>query len=132
MIPSALTVRDVQLQHSQDRAHRSRLAIALLAVFVLCLPGVVRAQDVQRKVLVLYSTGRDAAISVTGERELPRILDNALTRHLDYHSEYIDAGRFPDPIYQAGFRDFLRLKYAGLRFDLVFAILDGSIQYLET
>jgi signal transduction histidine kinase len=100
-------------------------------MFLLCLPGVVRAQDVQRKVLVLYSTGRDAAISVAGERELPRILDNALTRHLDYHSEYIDAGRFPDPIYQAGFRDFLRLKYAGLRFDLVFAILDVSIQFLE-
>ena len=103
----------------------------MLAMVLLCLPGVVRAQDVQRKVLVLYSTGRDAAISVTGERELPRILDNALTRRLDYHSEYIDAGRFPDPSYEAGFSDFLRVKYAGLRFDLVFAILDVSIQFLE-
>jgi signal transduction histidine kinase len=103
----------------------------MLAVCLLAPASVAVAQDVQRKVLVLYSTGRDAAISVTSERELPRILDNALTRRLDYHSEYIDAGRFSDPVYQAGFRDFLRLKYAGLRFDLVFAILDVSIQFLE-
>jgi signal transduction histidine kinase len=108
-----------------------RFTAAILAVCLLGPAGVAFAQDVQRKVLVLYSTGRDAAISVTSERELPRILDNALTRHLDFHSEYIDAGRFPDPTYQAGFRDFLRLKYAGLRFDLVFAILDVSIQFLE-
>jgi signal transduction histidine kinase len=108
-----------------------RLTAAILAVCLLGPVSVASAQDVQRKVLVLYSTGRDAAISVTSERELPRILDNALTRHLDYHAEYLDAGRFPDPLYQAGFRDFLRLKYAGLRFDLVFAILDVSIQFLE-
>jgi signal transduction histidine kinase len=108
-----------------------RLTTAILAVCLLGPASVAFAQDVQRKVLVLYSTGRDAAISVTSERELPRILDNALSRRLDYHSEYLDAGRFPDPIYQAGFRDFLRLKYAGLRFDLVFAILDVSIQFLE-
>ena len=95
------------------------------------MSGVAQAQDVQRKVLVLYSTGRDAAISLTSERELPRILDNGLDRHLDYHSEYIDAGRFPDPAYQAGFRDFLRVKYAGLRFDLVIGILDVSIQFLQ-
>jgi signal transduction histidine kinase len=110
---------------------RGGLFFALLAVALLCLPTVVQAQDVQRKVLVLYSTGRDAAISLTSERELPRLLDHGLERRLDYHSEYIDAGRFPDPAYQAGFRDFLRLKYTGLRFDLVIAILDVSTQFLE-
>ena len=121
----------VEMKRSRDDARRSRLATATLAVFLLCLPAVPQAQDVQRKVLVLYSTGRDAAISLTSERELPRILDNGLDRRLDYHSEYIDAGRFPDPTYQAGFRDFLRVKYTGIRFDVVIAILDVSIQFLE-
>jgi signal transduction histidine kinase len=107
------------------------LAAALLPVVLVGLPNVLYAQDVQHKVLVLYSTGRDAAISLTAERELPRVLDTGLARRLDYHSEYIDAGRFADPIYQAGFRDFLRLKYSDLRFDLVIAILDVSIQFLE-
>jgi signal transduction histidine kinase len=108
-----------------------KLAIAIVGLAVLCLAGTAQAQDVQRKVLVLYSTGRDAAISVTGELELPRILDKGLDRRLDYHSEYVDAGRFPDPAYQAGFRDFLRLKYTGLRLDLVIGVLDVSIQFLE-
>jgi signal transduction histidine kinase len=119
------------MEHPSDDARRRRLAVALLSLVLCCLPGEVSAQDVQRKVLVLYSTGRDAAVSLTAERELPRVLDSGLARRLDYHSEYIDAGRFPDPAYQAGFRDFLRLKYTGLRFDLVIAILDVSIQFLE-
>src|SRR4030095_15918352 len=111
--------------NSSKDARRRRPTAALLPVVLLCLPGVLRGQDVQRKVLVLNSGGRDAAISLTAERELPRILDKGLDRRLDYHSEYIDAGRFSDPIYEAGFRDFLRLKYTGLRFDLVIAMQDG-------
>jgi signal transduction histidine kinase len=120
-----------EMAHFSDSAGRSWLAAALVAAFLLCVPGAVYGQDVQRKVLVLYSTGRDAAISLTSERQMPRLLDAGLDRHLDYHAEYLDAGRFPDRAYQAGFRDFLRLKYSGIRFDLVIAILDVSIQFLE-
>jgi signal transduction histidine kinase len=111
------------------RARQS--AVVILAMLVLCAPAPAHAQDVQRKVLVLHSTGRDAAIAQTSERELPRILDDGLARRLDYHSEYIDAGRFSDPAYQAGVRDFLRLKYAGIRFDLVIGMLDVSIEFLR-
>ena len=116
---------------SLNGAPRARPITGTLAALVLCLPVVAQAQDVQRKVLVLYSTGRDAAIAQASERELPRRLDEGLDRHLDFHSEYIDAGRFTDQAYQAGVRDFLRLKYAELRFDLVIGILDVSIQFLE-
>ena len=112
--------------------HGSRLgAAALTAVLLACLPGAAGAQDVQRKVLVLYSTGRDAVIARTAERDLPLLLDNGLERHLDYHAEYIDAGRFADPAYQEGFRDFLRLKYTGLAFDLVIGMQDVAIQFLQ-
>ena len=95
------------------------------------LPEPTYAQDGQKKVLVLYSTGRDAAISLAGERELPRLLDRGLERRLDYHSEYIDAGRFSDPAYQAGLRDFLRLKYGSQSLDVVVAVLDVAVTFLE-
>ena len=110
-----------------------RTLLALAAVAVLCSGDAAWAQTdpAQKKVLVLYSTGRDAAIALAGERELPRLLDRALDRHLDYHSEYIDAGRFSNPAYQTGFRDFLRLKYGALKIDVVIAILDTAIQFLE-
>ena len=81
--------------------------------------------------LVLYSTGRDAVIAKTAERDLPLLLDNGLNRLLDYHAEYIDAGRFPNAGYQEGFRDFLSLKYSGLQFDLVIGMQDVAIQFLE-
>jgi signal transduction histidine kinase len=88
------------------------------------------AQDGQKQVLVLFSTGRDAQVSILSERELPRILDRGLGRSLDYYSEFIDSGRFPDPHYQAAFRDFLRLKYRGRRFDAVIAMLDVAAEFL--
>ncbi len=119
------------MEKLRPRARAQQFAVVILATLVLCQPAPAHAQDVQRKVLVLYSTGREAAISQISERELPRILDAGLDRHLDYYSEYIDAGRFADPAYQAGVRDFLRLKYAELRFDLVIGMLDVSIQFLE-
>ncbi len=66
-----------------------------------------------------------------GERELPRILDDGLTDgSLDYYSEYIDRGRFPDPQYRAGLRDFLQLKYKGQRFDLIIAMQDLALEFI--
>src|SRR4051812_20050685 len=93
------------------------LAIALLE---LAGPQAVQAaQEAQPQVLILYSTRRDAEIATMVDRELPRIISEGLGGPLDHYSEYIDLSRFPDPKYQAGFRDFLRLKYSGYRFDIV-------------
>jgi signal transduction histidine kinase len=120
------------MQHSPRRLCVSRWLVCLCVYLsVIALPRIVEAQE-QKRVLVLYSTGRDARVSLSGERALPRVLDRGLERRLDFHSEYIDAGRFSDPGYQAGFRDFLRLKYDGLQFHAVIAVLDAAIGFLET
>jgi len=106
----------------------------LAAVVLLGIPAVAAAapQDNQHKqVLVLYSTRRDGQFSVVGENELPRILDAGLGRNLDYYSEFMDITRFPEPSYQVAFRDFLRQKYQGVRFDLVIAMQDVALQFLE-
>jgi signal transduction histidine kinase len=100
---------------------------ALLAL--LMLDGTAWAQD-QKQVLVLYSTRRDAQIVVVGERELPRILDEAFEQRVDYYSEYIDEARFPDPKYRTGFHDFVKLKYQGQRFDVVIAMSDLALQFV--
>jgi signal transduction histidine kinase len=85
----------------------------------------------QKQILVLYSTRRDAQIAVVGERELPQILDRGLDTRLDYYSEYIDRARFPEPEYRAALRDFLYLKYRGVTFDAVIAMSDISIDFLS-
>src|SRR5262245_28826032 len=88
-------------------------------------------QERQNEVLVLYPTRRDAQIVIEGDRQLPRILEDALPDGLDYYSEFIDQGRFATPGYDAAFRDFLTLKYHGRPFDLVIAMGDVPLQFLE-
>ena len=114
-----------------QRVPFGRWLLPLLLVLVeLGTAGSARAAEDQKQVLVLYSTRRDAQIAVVGERDLPRILDNGLTEDLDYYSEYIDRARFPDPLYKAAFRDFLRLKYRGHRFDVIIALQDVALEFV--
>ena len=71
----------------------------------------------QKHVLVLYSTRRDAQISMVGDRELPRLLDRGLQENLDFHAEYLDFARFPGVEYETALKDFLRSKYEHLHLD---------------
>jgi len=89
------------------------------------------AADVQKQVLVLYSTRRDAQIAVVGDRDLPRILEDGLSEGVDFYSEYIDRARFPDPEYRKVFSDFLHHKYQGQRFDIVIAMSDIAVQFVD-
>jgi signal transduction histidine kinase len=103
----------------------------LLIAFVICTLGPIEAAwaVTQKQVLVLYSTRRDAQVSILGDRELPRMLEQGLGESLDFYSEYIDLGRFADPGYQTAFSEFLRLKYQGQRFDLLIAIQDVAVRF---
>jgi signal transduction histidine kinase len=115
---------------------RQRLSFArwLLPIAVVLAElqsaGAAWAAQRQKQVLVLYSTRRDSQIVIVGERELPRILDSGLGEGVDYYSEYIDRARFPDMLYQTGFRDFLRLKYERHLFDLVIAMDDIALEFV--
>jgi len=102
-------------------------AIVLLAE--VGVASAVYAQSNHKQVLVLYSTRRDAQFSLVGEGELPRMLDAGLGRDLDYYAEFIDVSRFPEPAYRQAFRDFLRLKYSDVRFDLVIALQDVAVEF---
>lgn len=104
----------------------------LILLAGLALASPVSAQDANKKVLTLYSTRRDVQFSLVGENALPRILDTGLAGRLDYYSEFIDQTRFPDPAYPAAFRDYLGLKYKGVQFDLVIAMQDAAVRFVNT
>ena len=104
----------------------------LVAVSELAQTGSAwAAVDEHKRVLVLYSTRRDAEFSAIGEDELPKILDIGLGRDLDYYSEFIDVTRFPDPSYKTAFHDFLSRKYAGVTFDLIVAMQGAAIEFVS-
>jgi signal transduction histidine kinase len=107
---------------------------AVIALGSVTAPGTVHAQNEQnehKRVLVLYSTRRDAQFSIVGEEELPRMLDEGLARNLDYYAEFLDVTRFPDPAYRDAFRDFLRVKYGGIRFDLIVAMQNMAVEFMN-
>jgi signal transduction histidine kinase len=82
-------------------------------------------------VLVLHADRRDANIAILIDRELPAALERGLGERIDYYAEYIDLPRSPSPEYQPAFRDFLSLKYARHRFDVVVAINDEALAFVE-
>jgi signal transduction histidine kinase len=107
-----------------------RIAAAFIVLAELVFASNASAQGDHKQVLVLYSTRRDAQFSIVGESELPRILDAGLGQNLDYYSEFIDLSRFPEPDYRRAYGDFLRLKYQGIRFDLVIAMQEAATEFI--
>jgi hypothetical protein len=106
------------------------IAAGIIVFAELVWTGTASAQVDHKQVLVLYSTRRDAQFSIVGESELPRILDAGLGQNLDYYSEFIDISRFPEPGYRQAYGDFLRLKYQGIRFDLVIAMQEAATEFI--
>ena len=114
------------------RQHVPLARFLLIAVTVGVVGPIEAAWASSKQVLVLYSTSRDSHMSATGDRELPRLLEQGLGDDLNfYFSEYIDQGRFPDTGYQAAFSDFLRVKYKGQRIDLVIAIQSAAVEFIN-
>ena len=111
---------------------RTAIRSLLLAVIVSLWPPVAAWAQVQKDVLVLYATRADARISVLGDRELPQILEKGLGQRVNYYSEHLDLARFAEVRYQSAVTEFLRLKYAGEKFDLVIAMHEIVLDYLAT
>jgi signal transduction histidine kinase len=105
------------------------LTIALLGALGPC--RAVMAAEPQKKVLVLYSTSRDAQVAIVGERELPRLLHRGFPQGVDYYSEFIDLARYSGGDYVAAFAGFIRMKYQGHAFDVVIAMDHRVVEFLE-
>src|SRR4051794_32753785 len=105
----------------------------LAAAMVLVNVGIAWTADAQpedKRVLVLYSTRPDAQLSIIGESKLPEILNFDPAQSVVHYSEFIDVTTFPERAHDA-LLEFLRLKYEGIRFDLVIAIQKEAIEFVE-
>jgi signal transduction histidine kinase len=114
------------------RAFGGLLILVVASVIIpLTVVGSAGAAE-QKKVLVIYSTRKDTQIAIAGDRELPRLLERGLDMKPDFYSEYIDGARFPEPQYEAAFHQYLTLKYAGSRFDLIIATTGIAEQFVAS
>ena len=105
-------------------------ALLLLSSAGVC-PEVARADSVQKRVLVVYTTRRDTQFSIAGDQTLPGLLERRLGSSVDYYSEHIDGARFPEPEYSQAFRDYLQLKYRNNHFDVVIATHSLAFDFLQ-
>jgi signal transduction histidine kinase len=95
-------------------------------------PAAARADERQKQVLVLFSTGRSAQFAVVAERNLPSLLFHGMDEGVDYHSEYIESPMFSRPEYPNAYLDSLSLKYQGHAFDLVVAVGGLACEFLAS
>ena len=113
-----------------DVRRRAWLVLALTA----CVLGPVanaHAADGPKQVLVLNSTRLDDQFSIVWARELPKLLGEGLGDRVDFYVESFDFVRFPRPEYESAYLDFLHLKYADKRFDVIIVIGDIAIGFLS-
>jgi signal transduction histidine kinase len=105
--------------------------VLLFATAFHATTNVAWAASGQPRVLVVHSTRQGTQLPLLTDRDLPRILNNRLSRTIDYYAEYIDAPRNPTLQQERAFRDFLRDKYRNQRFDLVIAMQDVAWDFVR-
>jgi signal transduction histidine kinase len=114
--------------------HRAFRRCRLLALLVLVCARPVHADsasDGAKQVLILYETRRTAQLVVTADREIPNILSNSSPQGVDYYAEFIDQVRFRQRDYQRAFCEFLVSKYKGKQFDLIIAMGDNALEFVN-
>ena len=116
--------------------HRAIWPAQPIVAMLVALGGIapVHAQSLTsraKQVLVLYETRRSSQLVAISDREIPNILVEASTGGLDYYAEFVDPTRFMQRDYQRTFRDFLHSKYKGQQFDLVIAMGDNALAFVD-
>ena len=110
---------------------RRWVSVALIMTACLAaLPTEAQEPVSSKRVLVLHTTRQNEQFSVVSERELPKLLAEGFGDRVDYYTEYFDRHRFPHPEYEDVYVDFLRRKYQGYRFDLMFLFGDLAMDFM--
>lgn len=99
------------------------LGVLLLIVVALLLPGgQARAEDPPRRVLILHAHNFTfPATTIISEALRKRLLEQS-PRRLEIEGDFLDLARRPEPAHALRMANFLREKYAGVRFDVVVMI----------
>ena len=94
--------------------------------------AAARADERQKQVLVLFSTGRGAQFAVVVERNLPSLLLYGMKEGVDYSPNTSMPRCSPARNIRIAYRDSLRLKYQAQRIDLVIAVGRLAIEFIAS
>jgi signal transduction histidine kinase len=101
----------------------------LLVTVLLPLCGYAQ-QTTPKRVLVLYWYNKDFPGNALFDRAFQAEMQ-AKGRNVEYYPEYLESNRFPSEEQAVAFRDYLKRKYADREIDVVAAITDQSLDFLQ-
>ena len=105
--------------------------LALVCAPIIFADPAFAQASAQKRVIVFNALRKDAPVPLSIDRDFQRIIGDGLAGGLDYYSESIDVARFSDDDYQVALREFLARKYQGRRFDLVIAVSETCLTFVE-
>jgi signal transduction histidine kinase len=125
---SSTTMRPVPVHHRR-LVPAIVVAVALL-VSAAISPRLLHAQaPVGKHVLVLFS--HESAAYANLDRPLRSALTKDLTHPVDFYTEYLDLIRFPREGHEQTTVDYLRVKYAERRIDLIVVVSSMAFEFVR-
>jgi signal transduction histidine kinase len=109
--------------------------LGLLCIFLLspvqCLSIETDQQQPEKKVLILYSHGREIPAHDLVHDGIKNIFDNNNRFTIKIHTQYLDLSRFSDTHYRDALANLLQIKYNDFGIDLIIAVDKPAVDFLE-
>jgi signal transduction histidine kinase len=100
-------------------------------VFACFSPHLAVAQESKEKgILILYSHEQEMSAYAELDQALRSALLSGSSYPVVFYTEYLDLMRFPDEKNQQKLVDYLQVKYAGRKIDLIFVVSPLAFQFL--
>lgn len=94
-------------------------------------PCAVAVQEYKEKnILVLYSHEREVSTYAELDQALRSTLQSDSAHPVVFYTEYLDLLRFPDERHQQKLVDYLQVKYADRKLDLIFVVSPLALNFL--
>jgi signal transduction histidine kinase len=103
----------------------------LILVFLCSGQRFACAQEFKEKsILILYSHEREMSVYADLDHALRSALLSGSSYPAVFYTEYLDLIRFPDEWHQQKLVDYLHVKYAGRKIDLIFVVSPLAFHFL--
>ena len=107
------------------------LAAFVLVLSFLLIQGVATAQvRAIRRILILNEVNPSYPAIPIISQGIETALSNS-PYHLEFYSEYLDTGLFPDPAVQQEFRDFYIRKYRNRQPDVIITVGPSPLRFMQ-
>jgi signal transduction histidine kinase len=106
------------------------VALAFLAPSWICPAPSAQTRSL-RNVLAVHWSSEDFPSTPVVDAAIRQVLLSRGDAPVDYFTEYLESDRFPGEDATLAFRDYIRGKYRGRRIDLVLAITDPALQFVQ-